>query len=282
MILTRQEENRNRFISAGITALLFSLLLLFLILFQLVTPNPPFPEAAGGGGQELALGMMNLGNDDIDFGSMGSVTDVVTDKTEEKVLTDENGESVPITENKPEVKNNTTLIKPVIPKEVVPEKRESEKLADKFKKNSGKNGGGKGNNTEEGQNGSVDGDPFKNGSGGTGNGTGGSDGDSDGPGKGPGSGHGIGGRVGIDLKGRAVVRPPKLPSDTKEEGKVVVDITVDSEGNVIEASPNGRGTNTSSPLLKAKAKQAALATKFDVNGKYEEQHGTITIIFEFD
>ena len=61
-----------------------------------------------------------------------------------------------------------------------------------------------------------------------------------------------------------------------------MDITVDSEGNVIEASPNGRGTTTSNPMLKAKAKQAALATKFKVDNRFEEQHGTITIVFSFD
>ncbi|NBQ48234.1 MAG: energy transducer TonB, partial [Sphingobacteriia bacterium] len=65
------------------------------------------------------------------------------------------------------------------------------------------------------------------------------------------------------------------------EGKVVVDITVDGDGNVIDANPNGRGTTTSSANLKNKAKQAALATKFNVDGKYEEQTGTITIIFAF-
>ena len=83
------------------------------------------------------------------------------------------------------------------------------------------------------------------------------------------------------MKGRAMVKPPKLPTDLEEEGKVVVEITVDSEGTVIEANPNGRGTNTTSAMLKAKAKQAALATKFNVDGKFEEQRGTITIIFSF-
>ena len=93
---------------------------------------------------------------------------------------------------------------------------------------------------------------------------------------------GFGRGIGINLKGREVVKQPKLPSDTKEEGKVVVEITVDSEGNVIEANPNGRGTTTSSALLKAKAKHAALATKFNIDGKFEEQQGTITIVFSFD
>jgi TonB family protein len=288
MILTRSEENKNRAISAGITSLIFALLLLFLILFNIITPNPPFPESGGGGGQELALGMMSVGNDDIDFGSMGKATEVVADKkeTKENILTDEQGEAVPINETKPAVKENKTIIKPVKPKkekEIVKEKTEAEKLAERFKKNTGKNGGGIGNNEEAGQNGSPDGDPFKNGTGGTGGGSGGGNGDGDGPGNGLGKGPGFGGgKIGIDLKGRAVVRPPKLPKDTKEEGKVVVEIVVDSEGTVIEANPNGRGTSTSNATLKAKAKQAALATKFDVNGKFEEQRGTITIIFSFD
>lgn len=286
MELTREEENKNRLISGGITLLVFGLLLLFLILFHLITPNPPFPESGGGGGQELALGMMNVGNDDIDFGSMGKATDVVVKEepvpNKENILTDPDGEKVNIkAEDKPEIKENTTVITPVKPKkEVKKEMTAAEKLAAKFKKESGKNGGGIGDNKDPGQNGTPDGDPFKNGNGGHGNGDGKGDGDNKGPGKGP--GFGVGGKYGIDLKGRAVVKPPVLPKDTKEEGKVVVEITVDSEGNVIEANPNGRGTTTSSAILKAKAKQTALATKFNVDGKFEEQRGTITIIFSFD
>lgn len=284
MELTRSEENKNRIISGIITSVIFGLLLLFLILYQLVTQNPPFPESGGGGGQEFALGMMNVGSGDIDYGSMGKVTDVVVEKEtpKEEVVTDENGENVVLNETKPEIKNNTTVITPVKEKVVVKEKTAAEKLAEKFKNNTGKNGGGKGNNDTPGQNGAPDGDPNKNGTGGHGNGNGGGDGDGDGNGTGPGKGPGFGGKIGIDLKGRAVVKPPQLPKDTKEEGKVVVEITVDSEGNVIEANPNGRGTTTSSALLKAKAKQAALATKFNIEGKFEEQRGTITIIFSFN
>lgn len=289
MELSRTEENRNRAISATVTLLLFALLILFLILFNLITPTPPFPEAGGGGGQEIALGMMNVGNDDVDYNDMGKVTDVVAEtQKQEQIITNENGEDVQITENKTEVKENKMVITPVKPKqqvvkEVVKEKTEAEKLLEKFKKNKGKNGGGIGNNETAGQNGAPDGDPFKDGTGGSGGGTGGGNGTGEGSGSGPGKGPGFGGgKYGVDLKGRAVVKPPKLPSDTKEEGKVVVEITVDTEGNVIEANPNGRGTTTSSALLKAKAKQAAMATKFNVDGKFEEQRGTITIIFSFD
>lgn len=287
MELTQSEENKNRFISGVITSVLVALLLLFLILFNLVTPNPPFPEIGGGGGQEMALGMMDVGTGDIDYSDMGKATRVETEKTpQENIITDDNGEAVDIKETKPEVKEEKVVIKPIKPqpvKEPVKELTAAEKLAQKFKKNTGQNGGGIGNSDVAGQNGSPDGDPFKNGTGGSGTGSGGGNGAGVGPGgPGPGSGGGPGGRIGIDLKGRAVVTPPKLPSDTKEEGKVVVEITVDSNGNVIEANPNGRGTTTSSALLKAKAKQAAFATKFNVDGKFEEQRGTITIVFSFN
>jgi TonB family protein len=294
MYISQAEENRNRAISASVTAAILALLLLFLILFHLITPNPPFPMSGGGGGQELALGMMNMGNDDIDYGKMGSVTDVVTEvkpevspevKTNENILTDPNGEDVNIKEEKPEIKNNTTVIVPVKPKNIEKprENTEAEKLAEKFKKNTGKNGGGIGDNETAGQNGSPDGNPDKNGNGGHGNGDGGGEGDGKGPGTGPGpGGPGIGSKYGVDLKGRAVVIPPQLPKDTKEEGKVVVEITVNNEGKVIEANPNGRGTTTNSRTLKEKAKAAALATKFNVDGKFDEQKGTITIVFAFD
>ncbi len=285
MILTKSEESKNQIISGTITLIIFLLLLLFLIFYNMITPNPPFPESAGGGGQELAFGTMNMGNGDIEYGSLGNVNDVISKpKEEENLLTDENGESINLKKETKEIINeNSTVITPVLPSEIIPEKTEAQKLAEKFKTNTGKNGGGIGNNETAGENGSPNGNPFKNGTGGEGSGN--DNGNGNGNGNGPGSGIGkvgFGRGIGVDLKGRAVVKPPKLPSDTKEEGKVVVEITVDSEGNVIEANPNGRGTTTSSALLKAKAKHAALATKFNVDGKFEEQQGTITIVFSFD
>jgi len=297
MELTRQEENKHRTISASITLAIFALLLLFLILFHIITPNPPFPESGGGGGQELALGMMDVGNDDVDFGAKEKVSQEIPKENEarepeakepevkEKIVTVEGGEDVQVKQQKEETKQKIKEKTPVVPpkeKVVVKEKTDAEKLAEKFKKNTGKSGGGIGNNAEAGQLGSPDGDPFKKGTGGTGTGNGGGDGEGQGPGSGPGSGGGSGGGIGYSLKGRKMIQPPKLPSDTHEEGKVVVEILVDSEGNVTEAVPNGRGTTTSSPALKAKARQAALATKFNVDGKFEEQRGTITIIFSFD
>src|SRR5690606_451511 len=194
MELSNQEINRNRAISATVTLFIFALFILFLILFKLITPNPPFPESGGGGGQELALGMMNVGNDQIDFGSMGKVTDVVTknEDPKETIQTVEGGENVQISKTKPELKNNTTVITPVKPQEVVKEKTELEKILELKKKNAGKNGGGIGDNQEAGESGDINGDPFKDGVGGTGTGTGGGDGSGTGTGTGSGNGPGFG------------------------------------------------------------------------------------------
>lgn len=288
MYLTRQEEIKNKTISGTIAVIIFGLLLLFLILYKLITPNPPFPQSeGGGGGMEMALGMTDAGNDNIDYNQIGAAPSVVVSEeaAKEELLTDDKSDvsvkeeikkDEPEKETKTEVKNNTVVIKPV-----VKELTMAEKLALKYKKESGKTGGGIGDNKEAGQQGDPNGDPNGKGNGGTGGGTGGGNGTGDGPGDGPDKG-GVGKGYKFSLAGRSFIKPPTLPKDTKEEGKVVVNITVDSDGNVTEADPNGRGTTTSSALLKAKARQAAMATKFNIDGKVPEQHGTITIIFAFE
>jgi outer membrane biosynthesis protein TonB len=284
MVLSQSEENKNRVISLGVSLLIFLLLLLFLIFYTIITPNPPFPETAGGGGGiEFNIGNLIEGTGNVDGDGIGDAVKVVesseviptpqTNNTEE-IVTSENGEDINIT--KPETKPNTTNQTVVIP--VQPKvKTAAELLKEKFEKNKGNNGGGgDGNSGHAGNDGKPDGNPNTHGTGGTGGGEGGGDG----PGKGPGKGPGNGG-YGFSLSGRSIMTPPILSKDTKEEGKVVVEITVDKNGKVIKADPNGRGTTTSSPMLKAKARQAALATTFNVSGEFEEQKGTITIIFSF-
>lgn len=283
MILSQAEENKKKLISLGISLMVFTLLLLFLIFYIIITPNPPFPETAGGGGGiEFNIGNLIEGTGNVENDGMGDAMKVVTsnevtpptnqENSSQDIVTSDQGEDVNIT--KTETKNSTTnqtVIIPVKPKV----KTATELLKEKFEKNKGKNGGGDGNSGHAGNEGSPDGNPNTHGDGGTGGG----DDTGDGPGKGPGKGLGNGG-YGFSLAGRSVMTPPTLSKDTKEEGKVVVEITVDRNGKVIKADPNGRGTTTSSPMLKAKARQAALATVFNVSGA-EEQKGTITIIFSF-
>lgn len=283
MVITQAEENKNKIISLAITLVLFSLLLLFLFLYIIITPNPPFEEVPGGGGGiEFNIGNMIEGTGNVDNNGIGEAVKVVesTEATEvqnasssEDLVTSDNGEPIDVKKNEnPPTQNNNTVVIPVKPKE----KTAAELLAEKFNKNKGKTGGGDGNSGQAGDDGRPDGNPNTHGNGGTGGGIGGGNGDSNGPGKGSGSGG-----IGFSLTGRSVVLPPTLSKDTKEEGKVVVEITVDKTGTVIKADPNGRGTTTNSAILKAKARQAALATKFNPSNDYEEQKGTITIIFSF-
>jgi len=284
MVLSQAEENKTKAISLGISLLIFLLLLLFLIFYIIITPNPPFPEAPGGGGGiEFNIGNFNEGTGNVENNGIGEAIKVVestevvptpqTNSTDE-IVTSENGVDINVTKN--ENKNNTTNQTVVIP--VQPKvKTAAELLKEKFEKNKGNNGGGgDGNSGHAGNDGRPDGNPNTHGNGGTGGGDGGGDGPGTGPGKGPGNGG-----YGFSLSGRSIMSPPVLSKDTKEEGKVVVEITVDKTGKVIKADPNGRGTTTSSPMLKAKARQAALATTFNVSGEFEEQTGTITIIFSF-
>ena len=58
-------------------------------------------------------------------------------------------------------------------------------------------------------------------------------------------------------------------------------ITVDKQGNVTDADPNGKGTTTSSGVLKSKARQAALQAKFSPDDKFETQRGSIVFKFQF-
>ncbi|MES2565401.1 MAG: energy transducer TonB [Bacteroidota bacterium] len=284
MILSPAEENKNRFISMGISLLVFVLLLLFLFFYIIITPNPPFPESPGGGGGiEFNIGNLIEGTGNVENNGIGDAVQVVEsteitpptnqENSAQELVTSDQGEDINITKSETNTTNtNQTVVIPVKPKV----KTAAELLAEKFNKNKGNNGGGDGNSGHEGNDGRPDGYPNTNGNGGTGGG----DGGGDGPGKGPGKGPGNGG-YGFSLSGRAVISPPPLSKDTKEEGRVVVEITVDKNGKVIKADPNGRGTTTSSPMLKAKARQAALATTFNVSGEFEEQKGTITITFSF-
>ena len=98
-----------------------------------------------------------------------------------------------------------------------------------------------------------------------------------------GSGGG-GGGVKYDLGGRGHKRLFNDKIDNlPEQGIVVVDIWVDPAGNVIRAKAGAKGTNTLNAVLRKKAEEYALASKF-VNDPDapKEQHGTITYTFVFN
>ena len=94
---------------------------------------------------------------------------------------------------------------------------------------------------------------------------------------------GIGGIGSFNLGGRSLgsggLRQPRYNVD--DYGTVVVNITVDSNGNVVNADI-GRGTNTPSSTLRDEALKAAKSTKFNSISSANNQQGTITYKFNLN
>ena len=125
------------------------------------------------------------------------------------------------------------------------------------------------------------------GNGNSGNGAGNSDGNTGGTGNqgDPNGGNergngGSGNGISYSLGGRSANALPKPEYNIQEEGKVVVEIIVDRNGNVVRATPGTKGTTTMNKTLWNNAKKAALETHFNKKiDAAEEQKGYITYHF---
>jgi len=96
---------------------------------------------------------------------------------------------------------------------------------------------------------------------------------------GPGGGDGIS----FSLSGRSHRSLPAPPKIHQTEGKIVVEVTVDQNGNVVSARPGIQGSTLSDEALLKVTKEAALKATFDVNKNAPAlQKGTITYVFSFD
>ena len=83
-----------------------------------------------------------------------------------------------------------------------------------------------------------------------------------------------------DLGGRDMMGElPRPAYDVQEEGRVVVTITVDPDGKVIDTRINNR-TNTTNLQLRNAAMAAARQTRFNAIGGENNQTGTITYYFK--
>jgi colicin import membrane protein len=134
-----------------------------------------------------------------------------------------------------------------------------------------KPGGGAGGGGKPGNGGVTDGtgdNPFGKSAG---------SGGGDGGGSGGGSGEGIGG----GLRGRKVTSRPTADCPVKEKGVVVVKVTVDSQGNVTDASPTLSGSTLSDEQSKSCAVKTAKKFKFATSDA-SSQTGTIAVKFNFN
>lgn len=94
---------------------------------------------------------------------------------------------------------------------------------------------------------------------------------------------GIGGEGTFDLGGRSLGAGTSLPKpvyNVQEEGRVVVNITVNPAGQVIATSINLSHTNTPNRFLRKAAEDAAKKARFEAVERMTNQIGTITYNFK--
>ncbi len=121
-------------------------------------------------------------------------------------------------------------------------KKKLDALIGGVSKSEGTETGGEGNDNKAGDKGQLDGDPYASSYFGD-----------------PGTGSG---GVGYGLNGRGKATYQKLKQDCNESGMVIVKITVNRSGNVIDAVPGVKGTTNTAECLLDPAKKMALSHKW--------------------
>jgi hypothetical protein len=261
------------------------LILLFLYLFIIHVPNPPFPVDSGGSpGVEVRLGDVSegMGDNPTDASASAKVKAVSPPSTpdDNSVIVNNTEESIALEQHKvkkTEKKHPEKMVAEIKPAAPQPSS-DLMKALDNWDKTSKTVSGGHGTGNKTGNEGDPNGNPNGKGIGPPGDG---------GPGTGPGGpgGPGPGGPgsgTGAHLKNRHLIVPAMLVSNEQEEGVVVVAITVDQNGKVVEAEPRAKGSTTTSTILWAKARQAAFQARFDKSPDgTAEQHGVYIFNFSF-
>ncbi|SEG01949.1 energy transducer TonB family protein [Parabacteroides chinchillae] len=97
-----------------------------------------------------------------------------------------------------------------------------------------------------------------------------------------GANEGVGGYGSFNLNGRSIGAGglPRPAYTIQEEGRIVINITVDPKGNVI-FTEIGRGTNIDNASMRKSALDAARRAKFNSINGTNNQSGTITYVYKF-
>lgn len=276
--------------------LLFGTLLLILFFIRFWPPANLEELTGGGGGGGVTV---NFGDSDLGSGAnyKSEVLDVKNQarqtptKTvpDESILSQENTteESVVIPQKEKPLKPTPVLKeepKPVVVQKPKVSNNTNDALASIMK---GANKGGDGDDKTAGNKGKSNGSLSSSGyygTGGSGGGTGGGNGTGNGSGYGAGSGGGSGNGSGYSLGNRKAISKPKPNSDcSNETGIVVVEVTVDKNGNTISAISGIRGTTITAKCLKDQAKMAAMNTKWQSSSDApEKQVGKIVYNFNLN
>jgi len=285
----RSFKNRKTSLAAFITIALHSLILLFLIWFILTPPDPPYTDSAGGVTMNFGTDATGMGDVqpttltpiEADFNPASSSAASSPAAVKEEVAT-QDLEEAPVMEKtktetakpkneKPSVTptkntNNNTSTKPKNenPPPIEP-KADPNALFHKGAGGNPNNSKGDGTGNTPGDRGKPDGDPNSK-----------SYLDGEGKGSGPGKGDL---RGGVSLKGRKSASLP-APRFCSEKGNVIIDITVDRSGNVVDAKYHRDGSTITDNCSIENAKKAAKLSKFNADATADEyQYGSINYVF---
>jgi outer membrane biosynthesis protein TonB len=292
MIQYSQIEHKKQ--SFVVTAILF--LLLFLLFFFLKYNSQAKIEAleGGGGGGEIEV---NFGNSDLGSGENFESMEVAQPApkavekeqiAKEDLVTNASDEEAPMVAavKKPKDEPKKAIEKPVEIQKPKPSKSTTDALSNLLNNSNTK--GGDGDDDEAGNKGKANGNTKAtgyDGGGGSGTGSGGGSGSGQGLGSGSGYGTGVGSGSGAGngnwkLAGRKLSNRSKQIQKCNEYGTVVVQVTVNRNGNVIAAKYAKGTTNTNQCLLEpAYATAKSYKWQPDENAP-ETQIGFITINFK--
>lgn len=205
--------------------------------------------------------------------------EVAKEKPAEKLLTQENEESILIKQQQEAKRKADEAAKKAqaeaeriaLEKKEAEEKLQREQAAKRSKldeliggvtKSDGTASGGEGDDTKAGDKGRPDGDPYATSYYGS-----------------PGSGSG--GTGGYGLNGRSLVNQGKVAQKCNEEGRVVVRIVVDRNGKVISATPGVKGTTNNNPCLLEPAKETAFKHQWNLDANAPvQQTGFVVVNFK--
>lgn len=246
--------------SFAITVVIYTVILLLCFFLGMTYIDPP-PE----NGIAINFGTTEFGQgdvqpmEDIRMAPQQAQSAAESAPVTDQVATQDVDDAPVVTKEKPQKETPKENVTPKPQPKPTPSKSTTDALNSVLNgpKNEGKTDQGQGNDNRPGDAGDPNGD--RN-----------SDGDGDGKGKGRGTGVGN-----YQLAGRKPLNKP-TPAGCNEEGVVVVQITVDNSGKVIQAD-TGRGTIAGKCLIDM-AKQAAFKTKFEP-GESEKQIGKIIYNF---
>lgn len=265
--------NNKQRIKGIVGTIIFHLILLLILLFIKLMPIP-IPQEEDGGGILINFGNSETGSgDDVPQSTEVSTPtppqpskitpvknhDVVTQDIDKTVsINNKKKDKKKLPTDKPIVNNTTTT-------NTQTETKETQKPKAVFQSNNNNNVSSQGNTGGSGDQGSPNGNPFTNGMSQTGGGI---------------NPLGIGGNgIGLNLSGRHITKYPTVNDNSQKTGRVVVNIKVDKNGNVIYAEATRQNSTTDDAYLFSLAVKAAYETKLNANPDMIEQFGTMTFNF---